>query len=356
MKKKKESKEDAYEDAKEVLRKQREARRRRRGEAGKSPKESSTLFVSADRYWVTDWDDIRALQNALEIDYVAKNRKIPMGAERRNIIYETIRTHDGLTRPELLKKVKPFGIKKTALYDWVSKMLKDGSIYIDLDRRLHINGKPRPLIAEWKAHNTYWKLTKAREAWAIAQFCEYLNKTFFTGTTRRAFPNPTNWKEQHAQKLREFRIKCGEEPLSFEELKMVEEAMKNYFGCIPKFRVKAELNQDTEGGEKMITDYLQLSYLGRTMRIYKHKNNKGQIVGRKELLAPYMSMGEMEECMKNNITLHQSIREKQRLARIAKEERKEKNKYKYEKEKMEKELQKAQETIQKQEIEKNRKE
>jgi len=69
-----------------------------------------------------------------------------------------------------------------------------------------------------------------------------------------------------------------------------------------------------------------------------------------------MSMGEMEECMKNRITLHESIREKQRLAKIAKEERKEKNKYKYEKEKIEKELQKAQETIQKQEIEKNRKE
>ncbi len=35
--------------------------------------------------------------------YVAKNRKIPRYVERRNIIYEAIKTHDGLTRPELLK-------------------------------------------------------------------------------------------------------------------------------------------------------------------------------------------------------------------------------------------------------------
>lgn len=291
---------------------------------------------------------------SLETKYAAKNRKIPISIQRMNIIYETIKTFDGITRKELLKEVKGFGIKKTALYDWVRKMLKDGSIYMDLDRRLHINGKPRPPVAEWKAHNTYWKLTKAREAWAIVQFCEYLNKTLFAGSTRKAFPNPTNWREKSAKQLREFRIECGDEPLTYEELQMVRKAMKDFFGYIPKFKVKAEVNQDTEGGEKMITSYLQLSYLGRTMRTYSHKNKRGKKDKRKEILTEYMEIGEMEECMKNDITLHQSIREKQRLAKIAKEERKKKNKLEYNLEQKENELketkmelQKAHETIQK---------
>jgi len=309
---------------------------------------AESLFVSADRVESTDWREIDSYKS------VAENRKIPMSVQRRNIIYETIQTFDGITRQELLKEVKGFGIKKTALYDWVRKMLKNGDIYIDLDRRLHINGKPRPPVAEWKAHNTYWKLTKARGAWAIVQFCDYLNKTFFAGSTRRAFPNPTNWKEIGAKKLKEFRIECGKEPLTYEELKTVEKAMKNYFGYIPKFRIKAELNQDTEGGEKMITDYLQLSYLGRTMRTYSHKNKRGKKDKRKEILTEYMEIGEMEECMKNEITLHQSIREKQRLTKIAKEERKKKNKLEYNLEQKDNELketkvklQKAHETIQK---------
>lgn len=360
-----ESKEDAYEDVKEFLKDQREAiktgedpskiREKHEqkwedtpnilhGEATPPPDEPR-LFVPANEVECTDWDEIRAMQDTLKSKYVAKNRKIPKCAERRNIIYKTIQTHDGLTRQELLKEVKSSGIKKTSLYDHVKNMIREGSVYLDSENRLHINGRPRPLIAEWKAHNIYWKLTKARGAWAIAQFCEYLNKTLFAGRDIEALPNPTNWREQGSKKLREFRIACTDEPLTYEEFLLVRKAMKDFFGYIPRFRIKAELNQDTEGGEKMITDYLQLSYLGRTMRTYCHKNKKGKKVKRKEMQTPYMEMQDMREHMKGDITNFESIREKQRLTRLLKEERKRSNKLKCELEKKEKELREAREMV-----------
>jgi hypothetical protein len=341
-----ESKEDAYKDVKKFLKDQREAiktgedpseiREKHEqkwedtpnilhGEATPPPDEPS-LFVPANEVECTDWDEIRAVQDTQESKYVAKNRKIPMYAERRNIIYKNIQTHDGLTMQELLEKVKPFGIKKTPAYDHVKNMIREGSVYLDSEKRLHINGRPRPLIAEWKAHNIYWKLAKAREPWAIAQFCEYLNKVLFAGRDIEALPNPTNWREQNSKSLREFRIKCTDEPLTYEELLLIRKAMKDFFGYIPRFRIKAELNQDTEGGEKMITDYLQLSYLGRTMRTYCHKNKNGKKVKRKEIHTPYMEMQDMREHMKEKITIFESINEKQRLTRLLKEERKRSNK------------------------------
>ena len=304
--------------------------------SGVEEKEVNELFVKADELSSID-------QPPQFVECVAKNRKIPMCIQRKNIIYGTIQAHDGLTRPELLREVKGFGIKKTALYNHVSKMLKDGDIYIDLEHRLHINGEPRPPVAKWKAHNIHVKFTKPREPWAIVQFCEYLNKILYAGRGIEAFPNPKNWKEMNSKTLKEFRIKCTSEPLTYEELLLVRKAMKDFFGYIPKFRIKAELNQDTEGGEKMITSYLQLTYLGRTMRTYCHKNKKGKKVKRKEIQTPYMDMQEMKEQMKEGITKFESINEKQRLARLLKEEHRKNNKLEYELEKTREELRKAKE-------------
>ena len=298
------------------------------------------LFVRADELSSIDYPP-------QFVQFVAENRKIPICIQRRNKIYETIQAHDGITRPELLRELKVFGIKKTALYDCVSEMLQDGDIYIDLEHRLRINGEPRPPIAEWKAHNIYVKFAKPREPWAIVQFCEYLNRILFAGRDMEAFPNPTNWREQNSESLKEFRIKCTDEPLTYEELLSVRKAMKDFFGYIPKFRIKAELNQDTEGGEKMITDYLQLTYLGRTMRTYCHKNKNGKKVKRKEKQTPYMDIQDMREDMKGEITLSESINEKQRLTRLYKEEHKKNNKLEYELEKTKEELRKAKEIIEK---------
>lgn len=277
--------------------------------------------------------------------YEAKSCNFATAEKKLLILFKIVEEHPGITTKEL---VTFSGMAQRTVYYYIKYFIEQKRNIYKKNGGLYAKGKPPTVVKEWTHHNILVYLLTQYEVGVLANLCKFLNNSeLFKGKSRIAtpWPKPREWRP--IQKSKTIKIKCTDNPLTYQELTELRQLIWNFFKEKKRIRIKCEQNMDTILGSNRnicIGKPMTISEIERFIRWYP-KTIKGENILREERLIEG-TIEDIEDIVRkqdDQMYIQKLEEQNQKLNRVIRELQKKLYKCHIEKEKLKEENRKLKE-------------